>query len=388
MCKVILRTAGALFLLFSFYSVKAQLLEFKLVRVDSSTFEIDQRDIHIPLQNGNDFYFYDDTFVINLGEDAPNKELILFCLKRYLAEGNILKKDIARNVRSQNKRKNDVYFNSHRLKFAKSNRSNSDLFLLTNGNLWKTSLQEKGDLFPLLNHSELFDYTYLMDSTYITMNYYKEMSLNRDMQSSICLGSIERGHKKCVVFSAGDINYSYFNRNKIADFNEKYLVHGVFSEPIVYLRNHDGELLDSCVINEEWKAWKDVIGTYDEKELRKADILDSYGRLILEAVSKTNVVQFVNDSTIIHSFMTTPQKVFETLFRIREDKLYPIATRGPITKENSSQSPSLVDDFLLITYYGNFFNGQLIYLSFENGYDERTVRGKLHFYDVIINEKE
>jgi hypothetical protein len=386
MCKVILKTAGTLFLLFSFNSLTAQLLEFKLVRVDSATFELNQRDIHIPLSNGNDFYFSDEEeiFVLNLGEDEKRSQLVLSCLNLNSDNAIILRKDVIRNIKVANKWRNDVYFNSQSCKYALKSSSTSDLFLLTNGNLWKTSLREKDGLIPLLNQSELYDYTYLMDTSYISLNYYKDMSLSRDMQNSICLGSIEKGHTGCEVFNAGDINYSYFNRNKIADFSEKYLVHGVFSEPIVYLRNHEGEILDSCVINEEWIAWKDAIETYDEKELRKADILDSYGRLIIEAVSKTNVVQFVNDSTVIHSFMTTPQKVFETLLRIREDKLYPIARRGPITNENSSQAASLMDDFLLISYYGNFYKDQLIYLAFENGDAEDIVRGKFYFYKIIL----
>jgi hypothetical protein len=85
--------------------------------------------------------------------------------------------------------------------------------------------------------------------------------------------------------------------------------------------------------------------------------------------------------------MTTPNRVYETLLTIRNNKLIPVAKRGPVASFYDTDTAISKDDFLLLTYHGKFFRNQLIYLTFTNSNRKGKVEGKFYFYNIILEEK-
>lgn len=349
-------------------------------------FELNEGEVNIPLKSGQNFFYSDslDLFVVNLGENERTEELYLLCLDAKTGKSKILKKKIQR--KDKRKGKASMYFNAQNCKYAFESLASSNVYLLTNGNLWKASLLNEDFISHISVPDQLYDFTFLTDNGYSTLNYYKDLSLRKEMHSSFCTGTFANGHSKCIGFNPGEINYAYFNRARIADFCSKYLTHSVFSEPLVYLKSLSGEVLDSCIIGHEWVSWQEARDSYGEGEFTNKDVLDSYGRVIMEKASKTNAVQFMNDSTILYSSMTTPQRVYETLLSIRNNKLYPTARRGPISNGNADGDQLPSDDFFLLSYYGRFCNNRLVYLAFENGERKGRIKGKFYFYNLVLEE--
>jgi hypothetical protein len=270
---------GTLFLLFSHFYSLTQSATFRFERVDSLSFTIDEADIPESISISSDYYCSDSLGMIfmNLGLDEKSNKLNLLKLDLSKNQVRVLSKVVNLHEKTKKRQRDEILPSSRGSNYTVDTNNKSELYLIAGGKAWKTSLLNSGDLNPVPSNSEFYPFTYFSGENYVTVNYYKDILVSKEMQSAICIGNLKDGHLKCLNFNPGLINYSYFNNGRIVDFTSDYIAHGIFSEPMIYLRNHEGVVLDSCRVDHEWISWEDAVKAYDQNELNTKDVFDSYG---------------------------------------------------------------------------------------------------------------
>ena len=121
-----------------------------------------------------------------------------------------------------------------------------------------------------------------------------------------------------IEFEPDHFELTRFNPNNLIAASAFHLARLSVSKPIIYLYNHDFELVDSLQYASE--NWVDIETGFDADELEKLkgekrDFFGYYFELFERGLSKNTNVQFLNDSTLVVGYIAgTCKHYYQVIF--------------------------------------------------------------------------